>query len=164
MKLTYDYANYLFKYDPEMGNLYRRVKGTEEFGSKPAGTKTKTGYIQIYVDGKLYLAHRIIMLLVNKSLSDNYQVDHIDHDRLNNKLNNLRVVSPSGNMRNCGKRSDNSTGMTGVVYHKQARKYMANIFVGGKKIYIGLFNTLEEAAYARLKANLTYGYHENHGS
>ena len=163
MSLTYDYANYLFKYDPETGNLYRRVKGTEEFRSKPAGTKTKTGYIQIYVDGKLYLAHRIIMLLVNKSLSDDCQVDHIDHNRLNNKLNNLRVVSQSGNMRNSGRRSDNSTGVTGVVYHKPARKYMANIFIGGKRMYLGLFNTLEEATDARARANLKYGYHENHG-
>ena len=164
MELTYDYANYLFKYDPKTGNLYRRVKGTEEFRSKPAGTKTKTGYIQIGVNGKLYLAHRIIMLLVNKNLSDDYQVDHIDHNRLNNKLNNLRVVSQSGNMRNSGVRSDSSTGVTGVVYLEGARKYRANIFVRGKRIHIGLYQTLEEAATARKEADVKYGYHKNHGS
>lgn len=163
MRLTYDYANYLFKYDSETGDLYRRVRDTDEFRSKPAGTKTKTGYIQIYVDGKLYLAHRIIMLLVNKSLSDNCQVDHIDHNRLNNKLNNLRAVSQSGNMRNSGRRSDSSTGVTGVVYHKQARKYMASIFIDGKRIYLGLFKTLGEAATARQDANMKYDYHKNHG-
>ena len=163
MKLTYDYANYLFKYDPETGNLYKRINGTDNFRSKPSGTKTKTGYVQIGVDGKLYLAHRIIMLLVNKSLSDESQVDHIDHNRLNNKLNNLRVVSQSGNMRNCGKRSDSSTGITGVVYHKRARKYMSYISIGGRKMHLGLFNTLEDATRARVRANLQYGYHENHG-
>ena len=163
MKLTYDYANYLFKYDPETGNLYKRIKGTNEFRVKPSGTKTKTGYIQIGVDGKLYLAHRIIMLLVNKSLSDNCQVDHIDHNRLNNRLNNLRAVSQSGNMRNSGRRSDSSTGVTGVVYHKQARKYMASIFIDGKRIYLGLFKTLGEAATARQDANMKYDYHKNHG-
>lgn len=163
MKLTYDYANYLFRYDPETGDLYRRAGNTDEFRSKPSGTKTKTGYIQIYIDGKLYLAHRIIMLLINKSLSDDCQVDHIDHNRLNNKLNNLRVVSQSGNMRNSGRRSDSSTGVTGVVYHKQARKYMASIFIDGKRIYLGLFKTLREAATARREANIKFGYHKNHG-
>ena len=164
MKLTYDYANYLFKYDPETGNLYKRIKGTNEFRVKPSGTKTKTGYIQIGVDGKLYLAHRIIMLLVNKSLSEECQVDHIDHNRLNNKLNNLRVVNQSENMRNSGRRSDSSTGVTGVVYHKPAGKYMVNIFIDGKRIYLGLFETLGEAATARREADLKYGYHKNHGS
>ena len=164
MKLTYDYANYLFKYDPETGNLYKRIKGTDKFRTKPSGTKTKTGYIQIGVDGKLYLAHRIIVLLINKSLSDGCQIDHIDHNRLNNKLNNLRVVNQSENMRNSSKRNDNSTGVTGVVYHKLSRKYMANIFIDGKRIYLGLFETLGEAAAVRREADLKYGYHKNHGS
>lgn len=84
-------------------------------------------------------------------------VDHIDHNGLNNTKANLRIASNSQNQMNKQKpRSNNTSGTTGVVWHAGSGKYMAKITVDQKTIYLGIYQTLEEAISVRKAAEKKY--------
>ena len=167
--LTFERANELFRYDPISGKLFwkkrtaRRIKVGDE-----AGTLCKsTGYRMVFINQKGYLVHRIAILLATGACDPSKEVDHIDHDRLNNRLNNLRIVDRINNMRNIGLGKTNKTGVIGVSlkYTRTGElRYSANIMVNRKSINLGIFDNIEEAAAAREEANIKYGFHPNHGS
>lgn len=79
-----------------------------------AGAVNSSGYYQTRVDGKLVSNHRIIWTMQRGEIPKGVFIDHIDRNKLNNKIDNLRLVTPTENLRNMPKRKDNSTGMTGV--------------------------------------------------
>lgn len=166
--LTLERVNELLRYDPISGKLFwkktttNRVKVGDEAGTFSKGR----GYIKIQVDNKLYPLHRIAILLSTGVYDKTVQVDHINHDRSDNRLENLRVVSHAANMRNLSLRNTNKTGVTGVIVEytpKGTKRYRANIRYNYKKIYLGNYDTLEEAAAARKAAEKLYGFHPNHG-
>lgn len=132
------------------------------FAGKEAFTAVnKSGYKRGTLWNKNYLAHRIIWKIVHNEEPDD--IDHIDGNRLNNRIDNLRNVSRQENLKNIRIRSDNTTGTHGVSMFKRTGKYTARIQYGGKGIHLGYFGTLEEAVAARKAAEVQYGYHENHG-
>ncbi len=91
-----------------------------------------------------------------------FEVDHISGNKLDNRRKNLRICTHQQNMFNQRIRSTNSTGYQGVSYHKQTGKYEAYINRDGKKIHLGLFISAEEAAFARDKAaDRLYGEYAN---
>lgn len=166
--LTFERANELFHYEPSSGKLFwkktttNRVKAGDEAGS----FCKSTGYINIKVDNEWYTLHRIAILLATGVYDKTVQVDHIDHDRGNNRLSNLRVVGRAENMRNQSLRNTNKTGVTGVSVRytrKGTKRYTANIVYNYKPIFLGNYDTLGEAAAARREAELKYGFHPNHG-
>lgn len=118
------------------------------------------GYIQVFVDGQLYAAHRLIWVYLHGSLSPSLEIDHIDHDKLNNRPGNLRLVNPSVNQQNRTLSRASNTGHCGV--YKRVG-YSAHIGYFGKQIRLGNFRTLKEAVAARKAAEIKYGYHPNHG-
>jgi hypothetical protein len=75
----------------------------------------------------------------------------------------LRDVSNQENQRNKSRQSRNTSGVTGVHWHKRDKKWIARIKVDKKDLYIGMFDTFEEAVAARKEAEIKYGFHENHG-
>lgn len=91
------------------------------------------------------------------------QIDHINGDRLDNRLSNLREVSSVENGRNQKLRNTNSSGINGVHWRKDVAKWAACICVDGKTKHLGSFETVEDAAKARAAADLKYGFHSNHG-
>jgi len=91
------------------------------------------------------------------------ECDHIDGDTLNNNIGNLRSVSSTGNSRNQRKKDNNTSGFTGVYYHKTARKWTAQICIKGKCMNLGSFKEKSDAIEARKEANIKYGFHPNHG-
>jgi hypothetical protein len=91
-------------------------------------------------------------------------VDHIDHNALNNKPENLRLVSRSENSKNLSQNSKNKSGYTGIFWDKRRTKWMVNINYKGKTFYIGRFKTLHEAIASRQMAERFFCYHENHGN
>ena len=149
-----------FRYDSSSGKLFWKnsMKGKE------AGCiKKDTGYIRIKFQGKFVYAHRLIMFFLVGDYDQTLQVDHIDHDRLNNRIENLRLVTNSINGKNTKMHKNNTTGVTGVTFDKNRNKYKAQIVVNHKLDNLGRFNTFEEAVQARLQAEIKYGYHPNHG-
>ena len=110
------------------------------------------------------MEHRIIWEMHNGQIPEGYEIDHIDHNTLNNDITNLRMVTHHENTLNASMRKDNKSGCVGVIWHKARRKWMAYIAVNKKPKYLGLFDSIDEAVAARRQAEKENNYHPNHGS
>ena len=163
--LEYREALKLFRYDYETGVLYWRWRVNNRVPKTlEAGAQNKSnGYLYVKVHGRRYLVHRVVMLMCYGFCGEGLDVDHINHVRNDNRLVNLRFVTHGGNMRNKSVSSKNTSGVTGVCFLKARKKYMAQIRVDGENIFLGRFETLEEAAAARAEANLKFKFNDNHG-
>ena len=140
----------IFSYNEYTGNLVRIVKtGDNVRVGDVAGSISNHGYYCTRVQGKSYLNHRLIWLYIYGYMPEQ-QIDHIDRDRLNNSLSNLREVSQSCNMRNSGISSLNTSGVKGVGWDKEKRKWSAIIVVNKKTKHIGYFSDKVEAISHRL--------------
>lgn len=178
LELTKDLLNEIFSYDPETGVLTHKERPRWMFtkGYKAGETSWRTfntqnagnavdnrnhGYLRVNICGKRYSAHRIIWCMVYGEWPE--EVDHINGDRGDNRLCNLRAVSRQENMRNTRIRNDSSTGVTGVSYSKRDDVFIAYIGANKKTKILGRFATIEDAVAARKAAEAELGYHENHG-
>lgn len=148
----------LFTYDKETGNLIWLVsRGRMVKAGDIAGTVSVRGYRIVTVNQKKLPAHRIAWMLENGPIPEGLCIDHIDGDKLNNRLSNLRVTTLSGNQRNRKMRHDNKTGYQGV--HPTKSGYSVSI----AHKYIGHFMSLEAAVSARRAAEQEHNFHPNHG-
>lgn len=138
-----------------------RRHGLNSMYGKAAGTNHNRGYRSIGVDGKIYLAHRLAWLYVNGYFPK--QVDHIDHNRSNNKYINLRCANASINSKNRSKTSRNTSSVVGVYWCKLNKKWRARITFNRKCIQLGLFKDIKDAQKARECAKVKYDFHKNHG-
>lgn len=148
---------------PETGEIFRTFKnGTV----KPAGWLSRDGYKYLDVCGKVRAFHRAMWEHVNGPIPDSLEIDHIDGDRLNNKIVNLRLVTRSQNMQNQHRpRSNNVTsGIKGVHWDKSRGKWRVHIGVGKRGFFIGRFDCLEAATEAYSAAALTHHTHNPSGS
>ena len=163
--LNRDELKNVLRYEPETGKLYwlrRFSNGIPK--SLEAGTIRKNdGYINVSVFGKLYPAHRVAYALYNGTCPDDMEIDHINHVRSDNRIDNLRLVSKSENRKNQSISSKSTTGVTGVYYNRARRKFVAQIKINGDVKYLGIFDSLEEAKSKRKEAEEEYGFHSNHG-
>lgn len=110
-------------------------------------------YGDTYRTCTLYL-HRLIMNVVNESLL--IQVDHINHKRFDNRKCNLRVCSHTENQWNKGLKSNNTSGVVGVVWNKRKQKWMARIGINKQDIFLGYFTDKNDAIQARKEAEEKY--------
>ncbi|WEL95513.1 HNH homing endonuclease [Xanthomonas phage vB_XooS_NR08] len=143
-----------YHYDPETGVfLHARSRQGAKAGTAAGGDML--GYKVLSFSGHLCLAHRVAWLLVHGKWPEN-DLDHVDGDRSNNRISNLRECSQAENSQNKGKYSNNTSGVTGVTWNKQCQKWHAQLMVAGNQIFLGLFSTIEEAAQARAAAKAKY--------
>lgn len=150
-----------FSYDKSTGLLTWKVQRSRRAPGSVAGTIDHEGYVIIGLSGIRYRAHRIIIAMVFGYFPD--QVDHIDGNRSNNRIENLRAVNNQQNARNQKIRKNNTSGAMGVCWHKRYGKWVSYIRVDGKAKYLGGFDAIEDAIEARRKADVDNGFHANHG-
>lgn len=115
--------------------------------------KNNTGYARGTVNGKQVLFHSYIL---NINTKGDAEVDHINGNRLDNTRENLRICTRQNNSYNNGVYSNNTSGVTGVHWHKCSGKWTANIGYQRKQIHLGSFNDFEDAVIARQEAEKKY--------
>lgn len=143
----------LFNYCEETGLFTRKITtGTKAKVGSIAGSIGSSGYIYLEINGNRYRAHRVAWLYIHGKFSE-YQLDHINHDRADNSINNLREVTNKENSYNSSIRSDNTTGYKGVSLDSRSNRYRAYITIDGKQKSLGYYSTAEEAALAYNRAS-----------
>ena len=105
------------------------------------------------IDGKKFRMHRLIMGCLDDK---NIVVDHINHDKSDNRKSNLRLVTTQQNTMNHGVSTKNTSGFTGVSFDKDKMKWVASITVNYKNIFLGYFSNIEDAKRARQRAENKY--------
>ena len=153
--ITSERLREVLKYDPETGSFTRKIDiGRWKTGSRAGTNGNSDGYCQIMIDGRLYQAHRLAWLYMTGECPK-AEIDHINCDRADNRIVNLRQADRFGNTRNTKKRNDNTSGFKGVQWHA-CGKWRAMIGVNGKKKHLGLFKTKEAAFEAYVAAAKKY--------
>lgn len=176
----------LFTFDSDSGSLvwkerdFEATKNTEtkrgsaesktkrwnsRYAGKIAGTKRASGsrfYITVEVNTKPMMAHRIIWMMNHGDIPEGFEVDHIDHDGTNNRLENLRLVDRSGNMKNRSKQT-NKSGVHGVHWYESNQCWVAQCQSGGVR-HRELYKSFDDACEAIKRMHEKYKFHKNHGS
>lgn len=160
--LTQAVLHKYYCYDPITGKLTHRTPQHGKQAGDKIGSITTNGYLKASVANSEYLVHRLIWLYQTGYMPE--QVDHIDHNRMNNKWDNLREVANVTNSMNTSLSSNSTTKINGVSFMKTRNKYRATITIAGKQKHLGLFDTVEQATEARRLADIEYGFHTNHGN
>lgn len=142
MGLTVERLRSLLSYDPLTGIfswMERPGSGSRVRIGDIAGTVKRNGYRGIGIGGRSYLAHRLAWLYVRGEWPES-DVDHENLDKADNRFANLRLASVSQNAANTRAKADNSSGLKGVSWEKQTRKWKARIEVQGKETTLGRFD------------------------
>lgn len=170
----------LIHYDSESGSLTWKCRDakyfnpSERFGAqqlanmwngkcagKPAFSRlTANGYLAGCVFGQMNLAHRVVWKMVYGDEPES--IDHINGDKANNSIANLRRATPLEQSRNQKVYSNNISGHSGVTFTARG-KWKAQIHVRGRNVYLGCYTDKDEAISVRKKAERKFGFHRNHG-
>ena len=173
--LTYDPEFGIFTWNNRTQETFFSKKHPERafkifnklYANKPAGyisnsKKSKTPYWNITINGIAFKAHRLAFIYMTGTAPE--EVDHIDHDGLNNKWLNLRASNNKDNSRNLPMQKSNTTGVIGVNWHKSAKKWQARaVNKDGVRIELGRFDIFEDAVKARKKYEIEFKYFEHRG-
>jgi hypothetical protein len=173
--LPYEELSKLVECDPETGKLFWLPRPRELFGrvnaytywaERRAGREAfqyvHQGYFYGRVLGRIYAAHRVVWILTYRKGPIGF-IDHIDGDRSNNSVPNLREVSRQENAMNKSIQRNNHSGCMGVHWHKKDRVWKAYISYAGQRTNIGSFAIFDDAVKARKEAEIRLGFHPNHG-
>ena len=151
------------KYDPNTGIFIRLTSNSNRIKVGDIAGGMNIGYLIICVNGKKYQAHRLAWLYVYGE-APKHQLDHINHDRSDNRILNLRCTTNQENHKNRTINKNNTSGIIGISWHKKSNKWQVRIMINGKDKYLGRFKDKFEAISARMSANHKYGFHPNHGA
>jgi hypothetical protein len=157
--LTQERLKELLHYDEETG-LFTREKSIAAKGclkGKVAGCLTVRGYWKIVIDRNQYAAHRLAWLYVFGQFPDGL-IDHINRTKTDNRIANLRVITPSENLQNvyCNKSNNKTSKTRGVSWFKRDKKWQVEIQANKKRVYLGRYDSLDEAKNAYLEAKKIY--------
>lgn len=140
----------IFEYDPLTGILRWKNGRSNMVKGSIAGCVSCAGYKSITIDSKTYRLHRVIWIFMFGHIPEGFYIDHINGNKIDNRLENLRLVTNSQNQQNRPAPKNSSSGYRGVTWHKQAGKWMARICCNNQRKTIGFFDT-SEAAYEAYK-------------
>jgi hypothetical protein len=147
-KLTYERAAELLDYNPETGTLTWKRERPGCVQGALVGTRTGQGYSQIEIDYRLYKAHRVIWLLQTGEWP-HFQIDHINGMRADNRWKNLRHATPLQNSRNRRAGANSKSGVVGVSWSEQSKRWHAYIGLNNRTVQLGRHEKLEDAVAAR---------------
>jgi hypothetical protein len=148
----------LLNYDPETGVLtWRETRGGNAVKGQMAGTLHINGYTYIVIERKKYMAHRLAWRHVHGEWPEG-EVDHINRQKSDNRLTNLRVVDHSTNNKNKYPQSNNTSGCPGVYWSAIRNKWVAQIAINGRTTHLGIFAEYDAAVAARKAAEPLHGY------
>jgi hypothetical protein len=150
--MTPELASELFEYRD--GRLYHKVTRRRLKAGTPAGALNGTGYRQMGVNGKYYREHALVFLMHHGYIPP--EIDHINGDRADNRIENLRAVTRSQNQYNKAKCRNNTSGHRGVSWHNTSKAWLVRISVEGKNRIVGYFKDLDAAAKASQNARLEH--------
>lgn len=121
-------------------------------------------YRGVRINGVRYLIHRLIWMMHNGEIMEKMEIDHINGDTLDNRIENLRCVPPHINRRNMRKVCTCTSGITGVTWDKVNKKWYAHAHsLDGKMKNLGRFESKEEAAQVVVAFRKRNGYTDRHG-
>lgn len=143
------------RYDPDTGEFFWLIKTARSVPGQKAGWLNDSGYRLISVANKKYRAHHLAWYFTHGVWPAD-QLDHINGKRDDNRIVNLREATDAQNRQNMAKRVDNKSGRVGVYWAAWVGKWRAEIRVGGVKLRLGYFESLNDAAtaYTAAKAQL----------
>ena len=147
-ELTVERLHQLLVYDRETGIFVWRTSTCNRVGiGRRAGTLNHTGYVQITINGRKYQAHRIAWLYIYDKWPS-ADLDHINQDKTDNRIANLREVTCSENQQNTAKQARNTSGFKGVDWHARAKCWRARITLNGAQRFLGTYPSPEAASAA----------------
>jgi len=165
-----EYLHERLRYKPETGKLFWREHESmpRQWNARYGGTEAlavvdKDNHLRGKLDCKTYYSHRVIWAMEH-GFWPVHQIDHIDGNPSNNRIENLRDVAQSVNLRNKKKQITNTSGSNGVYFVKNKKKWRAAVTIDYKEQHLGYFDNIEDAIAARQKANLRHGFTERHGT
>lgn len=165
--LFYDEYSGLFTWKMREEKMFKNAASTDRWNTRWANKQaftctTVNGYKQGNIFAKRYYAHRVAYAITYDVWP--IEIDHINGDRTDNRISNLRdVYCRALNMKNSKLRKDNTSGYVGVAWNDKIEKWVSRINVDGLQIHLGVFEAYEDAISARINANLKYNFHVNHG-
>lgn len=162
-RISHERLKELVDYDAEKGVFTWKVtRCTRAQVGMRAGSNTK-GYWRLCLDGTVYMAHRVAWFYCYGEMPD-LEVDHINGDPSDNRIENLRVSSTSQNIMNSKLNSRNTSGIKGVSWFKPQRKWSGYVTLNYKQHHAGYFTTKEDAGHAvKLLREKLHGQFTNHG-
>lgn len=146
-------------YDPLTGLFTWNLNGTRGVKAGDiAGSRMADGYIILSVSGKKVLAHRVAWFFVYGKFPYGH-IDHINRNKADNRIANLRSASLEQNAQNRSKNAKNTSGYKGVTWHKRDKKWQAAITVSGKVFHLGYYAKAKDAYAAYVEASKKYQTH-----
>jgi hypothetical protein len=146
--ITQEYLKSVLEYDPITG-VFKSIKTGKKLGYIDAK------YERIEIKGKAYYTHRLAWLYMYGRFPE-LDIDHINCNKLDNRICNLRVATCIENLRNTGKNKRNTSGAKNVYYHKPTNKWQVRVSIDGKSKHLGLFDDFELADLVATEARNKY--------
>jgi len=142
----------VLKYKKKKGIfIWKKRVSSHVYKNDIAGSYNKLGYLEIRLNKKLYLGHRLAWLY-KKGYFSEYEIDHKDKNSSNNKWKKLRETSRQCNARNSKLSKSNTSGITGITWYKRDNIWSVRIMVSYKNLHLGYFKDFTEGVAHRLAA------------
>lgn len=165
-RVHYDSDSGLMTWKQKHGIGRDVIRWNAQFAGKQCGSVTNRGYMSITVAaGKQHFrisVHRLAWLIVYGELPKT-QIDHINRNRSDNRISNLRLSDPSANMRNRSKNKNNTSGVTGVSWNESRKIWESRVGACGKIKHLGYFKNFNDAVTSVKRFRAANDFSENHG-